>query len=380
MAKRRGNQEGSITQLPDGRWQARITYYEGGIRKRKAFYGRTRKEAQEKLQRALADLQRGILPVSEKQTVGEFLQAWLTDVAKPTLRPRTYRRYHEIVHLHLLPTLGHVVLAKLAPSQVQKMLNDKLASGLSPATVTYILAVLRRALGQAEKWQLVTRNVAKLVDAPRVSREEVQPFTVEEVLRLLDVARGHRLYALFVVAVALGLREGELLGLRWQDVDFERGTLTVAVQLQTIDGKHVLTEPKTARSRRTLQLPQFVLDILQQHRANQLLEKSQLGESWREHGLVFASSVGTPVPARNLLRLWYGMLQKAGLPKRPFHTLRHTAASYLLAMGCDIRTVQQVLGHSQVSLTANLYTHVMPTLLQDAAQKMDALFRRLLDG
>lgn len=372
MAKRRGNNEGSITQLPDGRWQARITYYEGGKRRRKAFYGATRKEAQEKLLQALADLQRGIMPTTGRQTLGEFLTFWLEESARPTLRPRTYRRYHEIVHLHLVPTLGHITLSKLTPLQVQKLLNEKLASGLSPATVMYILAVLRRALGQAEKWQLVPRNVAKLVDAPRVSREEVQ--------RLLETARGHRLYALFVLAVALGLRQGELLGLRWQDVDFERGTLTVAVQLQTIDGKQVLVEPKTIRSRRTLQIPQFVLDVLQQHRANQLLEKAQAGESWREHGLVFASSVGTPVPARNLLRLWYNLLKKAGLPKRPFHQLRHTAASYLLAMGCDLRTVQQVLGHSQVGLTANLYTHVMPTLLEDAAQKMDALLRRLLEG
>ncbi|GIV18955.1 MAG: site-specific integrase [Armatimonadota bacterium] len=380
MAKRRGNQEGSITQLSDGRWQARITYYENGIPKRKAFYGKTRKEAQEKLQRALADLQRGILPVSEKQTVGEFLVFWLEEVAKPRIRPRTYELYRGMVHQHLIPAIGHLPLVKLAPAHLNKLRNEKVASGLSASTVRCILRVASSALSEAEKWQLVPRNVAKLVDAPRVENREVQPFTVEELVKLLDVARGHRLYALFVLAVALGLRQGELLGLRWQDVDFERGTLTVAVQLQTIDGKQVLVEPKTARSRRTLQLPQFVLDVLQQHLANQLLEKAQSGESWREHGLVFASSVGTPVPARNLLRVWYSLLRKAGLPKRPFHTLRHTAASYLLAMGCDLRTVQQVLGHSQVGLTANLYTHVMPTLLQDAAQKMDALFRRLLEG
>jgi integrase len=380
MAKRRGNHEGSITQLGDGRWQGRITYWEGGVRKRKAVYAKTRKEAHERLLQLIADLQRGVLPSTGKETLAEFLEYWLQQVAKPTLRPRTFARYQEIVRLHLLPALGHVPLGKLTPAQVQSLLNEKLASGLSPATVTYILAVLRRALGQAEKWQMVTRNVAKLVDAPRVQRQEVRPFTVEEVLRLLEVARGHRLYALFVLAVSLGLREGELLGLRWQDANFERGTLTVSVQLQTINGKQVLTEPKTARSRRTLQLPAFVLEVLQQHRANQILEKAQVGESWQEHGLVFPSSVGTPIPARNLLRLWYSLLRKAGIPKRAFHTLRHTAASYLLAMGCDIRTVQAVLGHSQVGLTANLYTHVMPTLLQDAAQKMDALFRRLQEG
>lgn len=380
MAKRRGNHEGSITQLADGRWQARLTYWEGGVRKRKAFYGRTRKEAHEKLQKALADLQRGVLPTTEKQTLGEFLTFWLEEVAKPRIRPRTYQLYRGMVHLHLIPAIGHVPLGKLTPAHLNKLRNEKLASGLSASTVTGILRVLSSALSEAERWQLVTRNVARLVDAPRPARGEVQPFTVEEVHRLLEVARAHRLYPLFVLAVSLGLRQGELLGLRWQDVDFERGTLTVSVQLQTINGKQVLTEPKTARSRRTLQLPAFVLEVLQQHRANRLLEKAQLGESWQEHGLVFPSSVGTPIPARNLTRLWYSLLRKAGIPKRAFHQLRHTAASYLLAMGCDIRTVQAVLGHSQVSLTANLYAHVMPTLLQDAAQKMDALFRRLQEG
>jgi len=376
MAKRRGNNEGSITQLPNGLWQARISYVERGVHKRKAFYGKTRKEAVEKMQQALAELQKGMPVISERTTVGEYLQMWLEDIARATLRPRSHEKYAQVLRLYLLPHIGHIRLTKLTPAQVQKMLNQLVASGLSPSTAQYCHAVLRRALGQAEKWGMVARNVAKMVDTPKGERKKAQPLTLEQIHALLEQARGHRLYALFVLAVSLGLRQGELLGLRWQDVDFEHGLLHVRVQLQRVGGRFALLEPKSESSRRTLQLPDFVAEALRQHRANQLLERAQMGAEWRgEWDLVFLTSAGTPINSRNLLRTYYGLLRKAGIPRVPFHTLRHTAASWLLAMGCDIRTVQAVLGHSQIGITADLYTHIVPALLKDAAQKMEQLFR-----
>jgi integrase len=369
---RRGNGEGSITQLKDGRWQARVSLPNG---RRKAFYGRTRRDVAEKLKKALADQQQGLPLVGERLTVGQFLTHWLEDVARPSVRPRTYASYAQLLRLHLLPGLGRVPLAKLSPQHVQSFLNSKQTEGLSARTVQYLHAILRRALGQAERWGLVARNVARLVTPPKAARPEVQPLDIEQSRQLLAAARGDRLEALYIVAVTIGLRQGEVLGLRWQDIDLDRGLLTVAHQLQRIDGKLVLTEPKTARSRRTLQLPAVAIEALHAHKLRQLEERLAAGPAWQDSGLVFTTTIGTPLDARNVVRHFQTLLARAGLPRMPFHNLRHTAASLLLAQGLDIRVVQQVLGHSQIALTANLYAHVTPTLLKDAATRMDALLR-----
>lgn len=378
VKRRRGKGEGSITKLADGRWQARIDLgYVNGRRKRKAFYGKTRREVVEKLKKALADHQQGTLALDERQTVGQFLTHWLENVARPSVRPRTYASYAQLIRVHILPHLGRVPLARLTAQQVQAFLNARHGAGLSARTVQYLHAILRRALGQAEKWGLVARNVARLATPPRVERRVPRPLTVEEARRLLDAVRGDRLEALYTVALSLGLRQGEALGLRWQDVDLEQGLLTVRYQLQRIDGKLVLTEPKTVRSRRTIQLPAIALEALRAHKVRQLEERLKAGPAWQgwDHDLVFTTTIGTPLEARSIVRHFHKLLQKAGLPRMPFHNLRHTAASLLLAQGLDIRVVQQVLGHSQIALTANLYAHVMPVLLKEAAARMDALLR-----
>lgn len=375
---RRGKGEGSITRLADGRWQARIDLgFVGGKRKRKAFYAKTRREVVEKLKKALALQERGALVLDERQTVKQFLEHWLEHVAKPALRPRSYASYSQLLRLYILPELGRYPLAKLTPQHVQAFLNARVNSGLAPRTVEYIHAVLRSALGQAERWGLVSRNVARLVAPPKVESPEAKPLLPDEAKRLLEAARGDRLEALYVVALSLGLRQGEILGLRWEDVDFQHGQITIRYQLQHIGGRFLLVEPKSPRSRRTVQAPSFVLESLKSHRKRQLEERLKLGRAWVgfERDLVFTTTVGTPLYARNLVRHFHRLLDKAGLPRMPFHNLRHTAASLLLAQGLDLRVIQQVLGHSQIALTANLYAHVHPVLLKEAAEKMDRLLR-----
>jgi integrase len=236
-------------------------------------------------------------------------------------------------------------------------------------------AILRAALGQALKCNLVLRNVAKLAHAPRVEQTEIEPLSPEQARQLLDAAKGDRLAALYSVAIALGLRQGETLGLRWQDIDLDRRLLRVRSQLQRIDGAPQLVRPNTASSRRTIELPGVVLDALREHQLRQSAERLAAGAAWQEHGLVFATRIGTPLDARNVVRQYHALLAKAGLPRLRFHDLRHTAASLLLAQGLELRVIQHVLGHSQISLTANLYTHVMPVLLKEAAAKMDAVLR-----
>lgn len=224
---------------------------------------------------------------------------------------------------------------------------------------------------------MVARNVATLVDVPRVQRPEVQPFSLEQARTILDAIRGNRFEALYSVALAVGLRRGEALGLRWDDVDLDAGTLKVRTALQRIDGKLQLVEPKTSRSRRTIALPDMAVAALRSHRARQLQERLLAGSRWQDTGMVFTTSIGTYMEPRNLTRHFNRTVKNAGLPPKRFHDLRHTCASLLLAQGVHARVVMEILGHSQIGLTMDTYSHVAPSLQRDAAGRMnDALTRK----
>jgi integrase len=367
---RRGHNEGTIRHRPDGLWEARLSLANG---KRKSVYGKTRKAVQDKLRAAQRDLDAGLDLGTAKQTVGAFLDRWLVDVAKPTVRPKTYASYAQLVRLHLKPALGHHQLAKLSPQHVQAMMNAKSAAGLSPRTVQYLRAILRRALGQALKWGLVSRNVATLVDPPRSQRQDVTPLSPLQARAFLTAAEGDRLEALYSVAIALGLRQGEALGLRWDDVDLDAGMLKVRHALQRIDGTLQLVEPKTKRSKRTIPMPPTIVTALREHRVRQLEERLIAGPRWQEHNLVFPSTIGTPADARNIVRRFHAILDQAGLPSMRFHDLRHTCASLLLAQHVPPRVVMETLGHSQIALTMDTYSHVMPVMQREAANLMDQL-------
>ncbi len=369
---KRGQNEGSIYKRKDGRWEAALTI-PGTGGKRQRFYGETQREVREKLTAARRALDQGDLPIRERQTVGQFLERWLTDVVKPGVRPRTHQSYAQLVRLHLKPALGHHQLTKLTPQHVQALLNAKLAAGLSPRTVQYLRAVLRRALGQALKWGLVARNVATLFDPPRSVRHENRPLTADEARRFLAAARGDRLEALYAVAVALGLRQGEILGLRWPDIDLDAQVLTVRFAIQRVDGTWQLVEPKTRRSQRAIAIPPLIIAQLRQHRARQLEERLLAGARWQDWDLVFPSTVGTPIDPRNLTKRYKALLQRAELPAIRFHDLRHSCASLLVAQGLHMRVVMETLGHSQIGLTMNTYAHIMPDLQRQAADLMEGL-------
>ena len=246
-------------------------------------------------------------------------------------------------------------------------------AGLSPRTCQYARAILRSALGQALRWGIVSRNVATLVEVPRVKRHEIQPLTPEQARTLLATMRGHRLDALFTVALALGLRQGEALGLQWDAVDLDARVLHVRASLQRVEKRWHLVEPKSARSRRTVALPEVLVSALRSHRVRQLEERLAAGARWRESGFVFATGIGTPFEPSSLTKAFKALLVKAGVPDIRFHDLRHTAATFLLAQGVDARTIMETLGHSQISLTLNTYAHVLPTLQRDAARLMNDL-------
>ena len=377
MSTRRGHNEGSIYKREDGRWVAVVNLgWENGKRKRKYLYGSTRQEVQKKLTKSLNDHARGITLGDDRLTVEAYLETWLKESVKPRVRPLTHTTYQSVVDTHLAPGLGKIRLAKLTPAHVQALLNAKTDADLSARRVQLIREVLRNALNQAMKWGLVSRNVAALVDAPRTVKKPVKPFTSEEVQSFLKAAKGDRLEALWMLALATGLREGEALGLKWEDIDLKEGTLRVRHALQRIPGKGLqLMEPKSESSRRTIPLPQLAAQALRQHQLRQKQEARWGGTKWQDTGHVFTTKIGTPLDTTRLWKEFKALLERAELRDQRFHDLRHCCASLLLAQGVSARTVMETLGHSQISLTMNTYAHVMPAQKQDAADRMDALLR-----
>lgn len=376
MSKCRGDGEGSIYQRKDGRWVAVITLGrdKGGKVNKKFIYRKTRKEALEALIKYRAEQQQGLLSSHpEKLTMADFLTRWLENTVKGSRAVNTYDSYKNIVHKHIIPILGNVLLTKLHPQQLQHLYRMKQDEGLT-RTVQLIHVTLHTALSLAVKWEYVDRNVAKAVNTPKVPRKEMKVLTVGEVNRFLKTAQDDPLYALYVVAVASGLRQGELFALKWSDFNKEAGTIQVQRQLQWVRGEVQFREPKTARSRRTVELPANVIKVLEKHKEEQASQRLAAGDDWHDIGLIFTSRLGTPLHRSNMLqRSFYPLLKRAGLPKIRFHDLRHTAATLLFEQGVNSKVVQERLGHSQISMTLDIYSHVLPTMQQEAANKLGAI-------
>lgn len=370
---RRGNGEGTVYRRKDGRCVgAFYVLRPNGGRVRRAVYGLTRAEASKRLAEMVAKTAAGVPLAVEAWTVERYAAHWLATVVKPRLRPSTYASYRDTLRLHIVPVLGRYALQKVTPADVRRLLADKSETGLSVRSVQIVHATLRVMLAEAVRDELLERNVASIVRGPSETREEVRPWSFEEAERFLIAASEDRLYALFAVGVALGLRRGELLGLRWADVDLEAPVLRVRQQIQRIYRAGLITgPPKSSRSRWDIPMPAFAVRVLREHRMRQAEERLALGPYWVDSGLVFTSTVGTALEPRNLTRVLDELQLSAGVRRIRFHDLRHTCASLLMAQGVPPRVVMDVLGHSQFSITMDLYSHVMPSALQEAAEAMD---------
>jgi integrase len=371
--KRRGRGEGSIFRREDGTWCASITLgVLNGQRRRKDVYGKTRKEVVEKLQ-ALQRAHAAGMTFS-KLTVKAFLEQWLEQTVKRKNRVRTYDKYAQDIEHHLTPALGHHQLAKLTPSHVQALLNQLEDAGLSHRSIRNVRAVLRCALNQALRFGYVTRNVATLVDVPGGVTFQPVPIDEAQAQRLIEATRGHRFEVLFRFALGLGLRKGEILGLRWEDVDLAAATMRISGSLQRQRGKLERSATKTDASIRTIALPPTLLAMLRKHRERQ--EQLRIvARRWTDSGLVFTSSVGTAIEPSDLSREFKKVLKQAGLPENlRFHDLRHACATLLIVMGVHPRVVMEILGHSQIGTTMNIYAHVLPRVQREAVTGLDALF------
>lgn len=381
MAKKRGNGEGSIYQRKeDGKWVGSITLDSG---KRKVFYGDKRSDVKDKMVAVLHEQHQGTLVTSGPQTVAQFLTDWLENTHKRQIRPRTYERYREALYLHLIPAMGKHQLQKLTVNHIQAFYTQKEKEGLAPATIIYYHSVLHNALGVAVKQGLVSRNVSDLASPPRKKRFEIQPLDEKQAQKLLVALRGHKWEALYTLAIATGLRQGEILGLKWQDINLTTGTLQVRrilsrVPTQTPERDHVYVEaePKTNKSRRNVIIANFALEVLKQHRIRQLEAKLKAGSSWQDHDYVFSTLTGTHLRPNHVVVELKKILVKAELPNIRFHDLRHSAATLLFAAGVHPKVVQEILGHTQISMTMDIYSHVIPGMQEDAMNKLNESLKR----
>lgn len=396
MSKKRGNGEGSIVQRPDGVWEARLTLPHG---KRKSFYSKSRQVVARKLAEALRDREKGLsLITDERLTVSAYLANWLERMAPPRVRPSTHRGYVSALG-HVTAAYGDLRLTRLTASHLTDLYarlqrppapsdaSDTAASdkgskragrALSATTVHLTHVVLRKALSDAVKLDLLATNVSDRVDAPRPRRPPVEPLSPDEARRFLEAARGERLEALYTLAITSGMRLGELLALTWRAVDLEAGSLQVIGTLQRgADRAWEIAAPKTAHSRRQIALTPLAVDALRAHRARQRAERLAVGDVWVDRDLVFCDELGGFLNGIGIQRYAYQrVLTKAGLPHKRFHDLRHTAATLLLGQRVHPKVVSEMLGHATIGITLDLYSHTVPDLQREAVGALEAVFRR----
>jgi integrase len=361
-----------ITKRKDGRFMARYTVQTPDGPKRKPIYGRKYKEVEKKLAEARGDAVRGLIFDADNLKLSEYLDRWLADSVADTVRPTTFERYEQIVRVHIRPALGNLKLKNVTPAHVRGLYRDKLEVGLSPRTVQYIHVTLHKALKQALADGLIPRNATEAVRPPQIRKEEIRPLTAEQVKMLFTAGRDDRLESLYILAVHTGLRQGELLGLKWGDVDLEAGTLQVRRTLTTAKGGPVLSAPKNKGSRRTVKLSQTALETLKSHLERQLTEIDQAGDLWHEKGLIFATESGEFLNRHYITtHRFKPLLKRAGLPQIRFHDLRHTCATLVLLKNVNSKIVSEMLGHSSIAITLDTYSHVLPNMQNEAATAME---------
>lgn len=389
------NGDGGCNRRPDNLWRCRATIVlPDGTQKRLEAASPDQARAKQLLAEKVAKAQQGIDLNANRQTVAAYLTWWLAEVVEPARSPKTHTSYREIVQRHILPTLGKVELGRLTAQQVKTLLRSIERQG-KQRTAGYARAVLHTALQDAVRLDAIPRNVAANVDPPKKPRTERQPYTPEEARQLFAATEGDRLAALYRITITLGLRRGEALGLRWEDVDLNANTVHVRRNLQRIDRDQmrpdfvtvaadrkrgsvlILKEPKTQKSRRLLALPPSLADALRAHRDRQAFEQSAAGKNWQPHGLVFCTPIGTGIDPDNLTKQWKAALNRAGLRDQRFHDMRHAAGTMMLGDGMPVHEVSAILGHSLASTTLDIYAHVLPGTNERAAATMERLIGQI---
>jgi integrase len=405
--RQRRNGEGSIRQRKDGRWEARVWIFTSdGGEVRRSVYGATWEEAHHQLVKLKAASASGVKLAASNHTVEQWLTYWLTEIAQHRVRPSTYASYRWLATSYVVPYLGSKKLARLRPSDIRTFLDrlkgvcqccalgkdaSRVNAGrparccakrprecceayLSDGSVRYAHRLVRAALQDAVIEDLIPTNVATNLRISHRYRPKFKPWTADEATGFLKAAKEDRLYALYSVALALGLRRGEALALRWSDVDFVDGVLRVERTLQRIAGQLAAGPVKTDGSHRTVAIPSGLLDVLRQHRARQATDRTAAGDRWQSHGLIFTTKIGTPIEPRNINRHFATLCERAGVPLIRFHDLRHSCATLLYDQGVPIEKIQDVLGHSSPTITKTIYVGATRKVQRDAVERLGYLF------
>ncbi|MGI5250069.1 tyrosine-type recombinase/integrase [Actinacidiphila glaucinigra] len=374
--KRNPNGAGTITKRKDGRYQAAVYVLQpDGTRARKFAYGKTWAECDVKRRELLAKVESGIPVPTRSARLGEWLPYWLENVIKPRRKRTTFAKYEVHVRLYLVPLLGSKKLDALSVADVRRFLV-RVEQQTTAATAKESHKVLRSALSAACREELISRNVASIVEPPQVEQRDLSPWSLDETLDFLAAARTDPLYAAFVIAIALGFRRGEIIGLRWQDVDLEQRVIRVRKQRQRVHGEVYDDDPKGRRRKQSLPLPAMCVAPLRWQRMRQAAMRERAGEQWTESDYVFTTRTGRPVEPRNLYRSFTRVAGNAGLRVIRLHDARHGCATLLTAAGVAPRVVMEILGHSQIAVTMNVYTHVVQDTQREAVSHMDRLLRR----
>lgn len=384
MKRKRGQGEGCITKRKDGKWASVITVGRNadGLQKRRFFYGKTRQEVAAKLTKALNDLKSGMYVDINKIMLKDWLQTWLYDFKINSIKPKTLESYSFIVNCYLIPCIGYIYIQDLKMEHVQSMLNSLSKRKLSPRTIKYTYIILHSALDQAVKNNIIVKNVSNNVITPKQAKHEIKILSLEEQNIFIRCIESHRLYVAFVLLLSTGVRIGELLALTWDNVDFDNAVIKITQNLQRVKvfdntsktkTKLIFGTPKTDKGRRFIPLLDDVVSLLKVHKEKQSDELSILGLS-NEKTLVFCSEIGTAIEPRSFTRTFKSLLKKANISNINIHALRHTFATRGLENGIELKIMQEILGHSSISVTGDIYSHVLLDKKKDSINKLKGIF------
>ena len=391
MAKKRGNNEGTISKRKDGRWCAVLTtgYDENNKQKRQFFYGKIRQSVADKLNKTINDITNGLYVEPNKVTVAEWLKVWLMEYKKPSVRSTTYESYEYLNRVHIKPSIGHFYLKDLRPEHLQKLYNDKVykegsdkKSRISARTVKNMHNVIHAALDQAVLNNLVIKNVSNSTVLPKCTKKQIRVLTIDEQKAFVCILDDEKHKLAFLIALGTGLRLGEVSALKWQDFNFYENTIKICRTVRRtkifIDGRMTKSQliyqtPKTDAGNRTIPIPASIVTSIKEYKKNQNLHILSSGPLYQNNDLMFCNEYGVQLDPSSLSKMFSRLIKKANLDHINFHGLRHTFATRLLEVNEHPKVVQEILGHSDISLTLNTYTHVMPEIKKSAIQKIEHL-------